>query len=44
MAPSYPGEGDCRYFKVGVETKERPRKIPFFLKCDSGGHHSTRGE
>ena len=19
-------------------------KFPFFLKCDSGGHHSTRGE
>ena len=37
-------EGNYRYFKVDVETKERPRKNPFFLKCDSGGHHSTRGE
>ena len=42
-----PGSVACtihRYFKVDLETKERPRKIPFFLKCDSGGHHSTRGE
>ena len=31
-------------FQVDVETKERPRKIPFFLTFDSGGHHSTRGE
>ena len=43
-APIFQCEGNCRYFKVDVETKERPRKIPFFLKCDSGGHHSTRGE
>ena len=44
VTPIFQCEGNCRYFKVGVETKERPRKIPFFLKCDSGGHHSTRGE
>ena len=37
-------EGNYRYFKVDVETKERARKNPSFLKCDSGGHHSTRGE
>ena len=42
--PFFQCEGGHRYFKVDVETKERPRKIPFFLKCDSGGHHSTRGE
>ena len=44
VAPIFQCEGNCRYFEVDVETKERPRKIPFFLKCDSGGHHSTRGE
>ena len=36
--------GNYRYFKVDVETKERPRKNTVFLKRDSGGHHSTRGE
>ena len=43
-APSFLCEGNYRYFKIDVETKERPRKNPFFLKCDSDGHHSTRGE
>ena len=43
-APIFLCEGSYRYFKVDVETKERPRKNPFFLKCDSGGHRSTRGE
>ena len=43
-APIFLCEENYRYFKVDVETKERPRKNPFFLKCDSGGHHSTRGE
>ena len=42
--PFFQCEGCHRYSKVDVETKERRRKIPFFLKCDSGGHHSTRGE
>ena len=42
--PFFQCEGGHKYFKVDVETKERPRKIPFFLNCDSGGHHSTRGE
>ena len=37
-------KGGYRYFNVDVETKERPRKIPFFLKCDNGGPHSTRRE
>ena len=37
-------EGNYRYFKVDVETKEWPRENLFFLKCDSGGLHSTRGE
>ena len=32
VAPIFQCEGDCRYFKVDVETKERPRKIPFFPK------------
>ena len=31
-APIFLCEGSYRYFKVDVETKERPRKIPFFLK------------
>ena len=37
-------KGGYRYLKVDVETKERPRKTPVFLKCDSGGHHSTKRE
>ena len=31
-APIFLCEGNYRYFKVYVETKERPRKNPFFLK------------
>ena len=33
VTPIFQCEGDCRYFKVDVETKERPRKIPFFLNA-----------
>ena len=32
VAPIFLCEASYRYFKVDVETKERPRKNPLFLK------------